>query len=316
MCNEETSNETLKEFQKFEEDHVIEWIRLSKKLPPDIAVNYPFRENIFALFIAIFSRTPLFICGKPGSSKTISVNIIKETFAKKMQPCTLAKKKLEYFNGLKKIRSFYYQGSQQSTDVGIERVFKGAQGNKNDEQVPLVFFDEIGLAELSPQNPLKVLHKYLDYSTDDKAQDQRMLSLLQEIPRDKNKTQSNQENKENQSNPRIKREIAFVGISNWTIDVSKMNRNIYLSRPSPSQDDLFDTAKAILNYQIKSFDKESLFVDRFLPPLARTVSESYFHFWKSQDKYSHKNFHSLRDFYWLLKYLGKGIVKKLSLIHI
>jgi hypothetical protein len=219
-----------------------------------------------------------------------------------MKADTQEKKKLEFFNAFKKIRMYYYQGSQQSTDVGIERVFINAKKNRNDEQIPLVFFDEIGLAELSPQNPLKVLHKYLDYSTDDKEQDKRMNSLICSI------REKEDENKAKES----EKDIAFVGISNWTIDVSKMNRNIYLSRPSPNQDDLYQTALSILQYQIDSLENETNFIEKYLPKLARTVSESYYQFWKSQGKYSHKNFHSLRDFYWLLKYLGTKIVNKLN----
>ena len=223
-----------------------------------------------------------------------------------MKADSAEKKKLEFFNGFKKIRLFYYQGSQQSTDVGIERVFQNAKKNKNEEQIPLVFFDEIGLAELSPQNPLKVLHKYLDYSTDDKAQDNRMKAFLNEIrPVD-------EEEKKKGDAKKIDRDIAFVGISNWTIDVSKMNRNIYLSRPSPNQSDLNETALSILRYQINKIDYNTSFLNKYLPKLARAVSESYYQFWLKQEKYSHKNFHSLRDFYWLLKYLGSQIVEKLK----
>lgn len=68
----------------------------------------------------------------------------------------------------------------------------------------LVIIDEIGLAELSPFNPLKVLH-----------------SLL-EPP-----------------------EVAFVGISNYALDASKMNRAITLSRPDPDERDLFISAQSI-----------------------------------------------------------------------
>lgn len=57
--------------------------------------------------------------------------------------------------------------------------------------------DEIGLAEQSKHNPLKVMH-----------------SLL-EPPR-----------------------VATVGISNWVLDASKMNRVITLSRTEPTEDDL------------------------------------------------------------------------------
>lgn len=65
-------------------------------------------------------------------------------------------------------------------------------------------FDEIGLAEKSSNNPLKVLH-----------------SLL-EPPR-----------------------VATVGISNYSLDASKMNRVINLSRTDPSEQDLLQSAESI-----------------------------------------------------------------------
>ena len=55
-----------------------------------------------------------------------------------------------------------------------------------ENEINLVVIDEIGLAELSPYNPLKVLHEKLD-------------------------------------NPKI----SFIGISNWSLDASKMNRVIF-----------------------------------------------------------------------------------------
>ena len=69
-------------------------------------------------------------------------------------------------------------------------------------------FDEIGLAELSRYNPLKVLHNILEIEN---------------------------------------RKIGFVGVSNWRLDASKMNRALYLARPDPSEDDLKLTAKHIFN---------------------------------------------------------------------
>ena len=50
--------------------------------------------------------------------------------------------------------------------------------------------------------------------------------------------------------------IPFVGISNWTIDVSKMNRNVYLSRPSPEFNELKETAETIIKYEMKTFNLE------------------------------------------------------------
>ena len=69
--------------------------------------------------------------------------------------------------------------------------------------ISLLYFDEMGLAEISPNNPLKVIHYELEF--DDNEQ-----------------------------------KIAFVGISNWSLDASKMNRNIFLSVNELDEEDLED----------------------------------------------------------------------------
>lgn len=48
-----------------------------------IAKNNPLKENLLTLFVCVFSRTPLFLCGKPGSSKTLSANWFIKAFQKK-----------------------------------------------------------------------------------------------------------------------------------------------------------------------------------------------------------------------------------------
>ena len=177
---DQISTSRIQEIQSKEESILIERGRKVQKIPSDIAATRPLRENLLSLFIYIYSKTPLFICGKPGSSKTISVNIIKDIFNSKS--FNKEKPEINALNLYKSIRLMYYQGSEQSTDTGIERVFIDTQKKleENNDFVPLVFFDEIGLAELSPFNPLKVLHKYLEYSTDDWQQKQLINSLLSE----------------------------------------------------------------------------------------------------------------------------------------
>lgn len=75
--------------------------------------------------------------------------------------------------------------------------------------------DEVGLAEISTYNPLKVLHRLLEPE-------------LSEFP-----------------------EVAVVGISNWALDAAKMNRAIHLSRPEPTLDDLHETGLSIRHVQAK-----------------------------------------------------------------
>ena len=66
----------------------------------------------------------------------------------------------------------------------------------------------MGLAEESPHNPLKVIHSELEF--DDREQ-----------------------------------KIGFVGISNWKLDASKMNRAIFLGVPNLEENDLKTTANEI-----------------------------------------------------------------------
>ena len=300
---------------------LIERAREVKKIPKDIAVNCPLRENLLSLFISIYSHTPLFICGKPGSSKTISVNIIKNIF--NTNHVSEKNAQLTCFKYFKSIRLVYYQGSIQSTDQGIERVFVDAQSRmkNNSTEIPLVFFDEIELAELSPSNPLKILHKYLEYSMDDKKQQTKMNRLLGIKPisnlsqsrgsvNSDNMMQTSQLDPISESSSDLT--VPFVGISNWTIDVSKMNRNIYLSRPNPEFFDLYETAKTIFKYEIENLNSKNL-TSYMISEFSALTADIYHEFRLTQFKlFSHKNFHSLRDFYWLLKNIGKKLSKNIK----
>jgi len=118
----------------------------------------------------------------------------------------------------------------------------------------VVVMDEIGLAEISPHNPLKVLH-----------------SLL-EPPR-----------------------VATVGLSNWSLDASKMNRVINLSRTEPNEEDLRESAESI------SKNASLIFKNKYLVPLVKW----YFAYLKRLSfNPKGKNFHGLRDFYSMIKYIS------------
>ena len=70
----------------------------------------------------------------------------------------------------------------------------------------------MGLAEHSPNNPLKVIHAELEYD-------------------------------QNEGD----KKVAFVGISNWSLDAAKMNRGISISIPEPDEEDNKETAFTIGN---------------------------------------------------------------------
>ena len=73
----------------------------------------------------------------------------------------------------------------------------------------MIYFDEMSLAEHSPNNPLQIIHSELEY--------------------DLNKG----------------KKFAFVGNLNWRLDATKMNRGLYLSILQPGLEDLKQTAQTI-----------------------------------------------------------------------
>jgi hypothetical protein len=43
------------------------------KLLPGIAINKALKENIFAVIPCLANKIPIFICGKPGCSKSLAI---------------------------------------------------------------------------------------------------------------------------------------------------------------------------------------------------------------------------------------------------
>ena len=198
-----------------EEEYIINNIQL----PSGIAKNEALLHNIFVLFVCITSKIPLFIVGKPGCSKSLSVQLLFKSMKGEDSDSSL-------FRTLPKLYINSYQGSLSSTSQGILRIFQKARrilqkmNNKEiDKVISMVFIDEMGLAEHSPNNPLKVLNSELEY--------------------DLNEGQN---------------QIAFVGISNWKLDASKMNRGIFLSIPEPDEGDLIKTSVTIAESINKFFN--------------------------------------------------------------
>ena len=78
--------------------------------------------------------------------------------------------------------------SQSNTPESIKNIFKEAKKRINKKKyLSLLVFDGLGLSEKSPTNCLKVLHSKLEMSLD----------------------------------PEDKKQISFIGISNWRLDAAK-----------------------------------------------------------------------------------------------
>ena len=119
----------------------------------------------------------------------------------------------ELFKENGKLYRYYYQGSETSTSEGIKQIFDKAtkaqaQNIKEKKNIIiLVFFDEMGLAERSSNNPLKIMHYLLEKDNDNY--------------------------------------VSFLGISNWKLDASKINRTLSLAIVDYDLEDLEEIAICI-----------------------------------------------------------------------
>ena len=132
-------------------------------LGPNIAKNAALRENVFMMAICIELRIPLFLVGKPGSSKSLAKSIINDSMHGETSRSELLK-------SFKHIHMFSCQCSQLSTPESVTEVFNSAKkfqsGQDTTQYVSVVVLDEVGLAEDSPNLPLKALHPLLEDGTE------------------------------------------------------------------------------------------------------------------------------------------------------
>ncbi|CAG8448239.1 7322_t:CDS:10, partial [Acaulospora morrowiae] len=169
-------------------------------LPPNTAKNDALLENVLVMIVCILTKIPLFVIGAPGSSKSLAIRLVSQNL----------------------------RGSSSSTSDGILKVFDKAYNYQktSSEEFPVisvVLLDEVGLAETSPYNPLKVLHSLLEpsYPSDGPT-------------------------------------VAVVGISNWRLDNSKSSRALLVQRPKLGQEDLVDIAVRLLDNGTEQAQKSSL----------------------------------------------------------
>ncbi|KAK3585584.1 hypothetical protein CHS0354_036771 [Potamilus streckersoni] len=128
-------------------------------LEKNIARNMALKENVFMMVTSIELRIPLFLVGKPGSSKSLAKTIVADA----MQGNAAHK---DLFKEFKQVQMVSFQCSPLSTPDGIVGTFRQcAQFQKDkdlDRFVSVVVLDEVGLAEDSPKMPLKTLHPLLE----------------------------------------------------------------------------------------------------------------------------------------------------------
>ena len=155
------------------------------QLANNIARNSALLENVFMIIVCLELRIPLFIVGKPGSSKSLAKTIVSNSMQGNNS-------KSELFKNLKETYFINFQCSPLTKPEMIIHAFKEAasfqEGKDLDKSVSIVNLDEIGLAEGSESMPLKTLHPLLEEGTD---------------------------SSECVGKPHQK--VGFIGISNWSL---------------------------------------------------------------------------------------------------
>ncbi|XP_077973940.1 E3 ubiquitin-protein ligase rnf213-alpha-like isoform X3 [Styela clava] len=229
----------------------------------NVAWNEALCENVYLMTICADAKLPLYLVGKPGSSKSLSKTIVEANMKGSSSTSSL-------YRSLKKVEFLTFQCSALTEASGIEKMFSCAAERQKNKDLSkfgtLVVLDEIGLAEDSPNMPLKILHPLLECGSASSG-------TLTEFDEDK--------------------KVAFIGISNWALDPAKMNRGIFVSRNVPREDDLSRTAEGIFEgSQNKANEYHSV-----LEKLTKTYLDIYQH--------QNILYFGLRDYYSLIKMLCK-----------
>eukprot|EP00026_Physarum_polycephalum_P000016 Phypoly_transcript_00016.p1 GENE.Phypoly_transcript_00016~~Phypoly_transcript_00016.p1 ORF type:complete len:3661 (+),score=399.99 Phypoly_transcript_00016:3-10985(+) len=267
------ANLTPKAISRVLVDIQLDYIRLMN-VPPGIAVNQALRENVFMMLTCILNQMPLFVVGKPGSSKSLAMQIIRESFYRETKS-----KRFAHYPAIEVVS---YQCSPMSEAKGIEDAFNAAKriqhaiNKSGTPTIAVVNLDEVGLAEISPHLPLKVLHKLLEHREDEPT---------------------------GTANPWMQEKVAVVGLSNWALDPAKMSRALYLNRPFPTTKDLAATALGI----IASAENHNTILAKELNHIAEAYIDLCENFDKAHD------FYGLRDFYQLVKYLHRNMTSRDSI---
>ena len=131
-------------------------ICLNMEVEGSIAMNCALTENLFVSTVCVLNRIPCFIVGKPGSSKTLTMQVMASNLQGKQS-------RRAFWRTFPAVYIFHYQCSPMSTAQGIEHQFDMARRYQNHatDCITVLLLDEVGLAEHSPDMPLKVLHAML-----------------------------------------------------------------------------------------------------------------------------------------------------------
>lgn len=103
-----------------------------------IALNEALCENLFMILCSVLNQIPIFVIGKPGSSKSLAMGLIQSNLNGEASDN-------EFLRSLPAVEVFSYQCSPLSTSSGIEQVFESARRYKREapNTVVVILLDEV-----------------------------------------------------------------------------------------------------------------------------------------------------------------------------
>ena len=200
-------------------DELARYILKDFEIESGIVVNQALKENSFALLCAVYTNSTLFIVGRPGSSKSRSLELLVRATEDISRPKS-------FFSKLGiRIQKHVIQCSPDTTAHHVHANARRAalaqiSANKvHMKRINVIVLEEVGATIGSCHNPLMSLHSRIDHGI--------------ELPK-----------KEGQQEKRIR--LPIVGLSNYRLDASKMGRarNVYIG--DSTIEDLVLTAHGIL----------------------------------------------------------------------
>lgn len=110
-----------------------------------VSMNQALSENLFVSIVCILNRIPIFIVGKPGTSKTLAIQVIASNLQGPQSP-------RKYWRTMPAVHIFQYQCSPMSTTQSIHQMFEAAKSYQahSSDVLTVLLLDEVGLAENSP----------------------------------------------------------------------------------------------------------------------------------------------------------------------
>lgn len=103
-----------------------------------IVLNEALCENLFMILCSILNQIPIFVIGKPGSSKSLAMGLIQSNLNGEAS-------ENEFLRALPAAEVFSYQCSPLSTTLGIEQVFESARRYKREASntIVVILLDEV-----------------------------------------------------------------------------------------------------------------------------------------------------------------------------